>query len=152
MVFGKLTAKLAWGIESRIDVTAHAFLSGSHVRDKLREGHLSHHQHVHIAVTSNSPFRHRAVKESNVDTARQPHERGTKGIDHAYGLDQQPLQLWEERRLTIRLVEYLVASDLTHDDSRIRQSFELPLHGTTARANMTHHFSQIKPLVGAAKE
>jgi hypothetical protein len=82
-----------------------------------------------------------------LDAVSQTCQSGAKYIGYAHGLNQQSLQLWENRTLAIGLIKNLLASYLPHNDSCIGQALEFPLYSANTRSYVSRHLPEIEGLI-----
>lgn len=115
----ELPAEFRGRIDGRHDVAAEAFLRDDEGRGHLGEGHVAHHQHVHIAVTSELAPGRRAEHERGSYTVGERRQRFTDDFDDPGRLEEQGSQLREDRTLPVDLVVDVTSLDGPSQDPRV---------------------------------
>lgn len=121
----ELRAELLRRIDNRVDLSAETRLGSCQCRNDITKRNFPDHEQIHVARGSERPARGGAVDESHTDSVCQRSQGPAKLVRQSRGLQKDALELLENRRLCVRLVEDLITSDGAPKDSRRGQLLEL---------------------------
>ena len=113
---------------------------------------VADHQHIDVARCFVSGSSQRAVDERGHDLARKRLQHTPDRFHGADSLQHQTVELREDRRLPIRLVQLLVS--LLHDrnDPDSREALELAMHGAGPAPCEADQLPAVKAPVGLAEQ
>jgi hypothetical protein len=148
----ELRAELLCRIDDGIDLATEARLRSGQRRDDVAKRNFSDDEQIHVARGSERPARGRAVDQGDTNSVRQRSQGSAKLVQQSGGLQEDTLELLENRRLRIRLVEDVIASDGAPKDSRRGQLLELLRDGAGGRAADPNQLAHVKRLIRMSEE
>ena len=98
------------------------------------------------------PSSHRPVDESEGYLLCEGRESGTKEMEGACGLGDQRTEFRICRMVSVGLIEDLHPGGGPLDQSNLRESLQLPLHGSHTRADLSRNLASKKGLVWHTEE
>jgi hypothetical protein len=99
----QLADELLRTVDRRVDIAAQPLLGVSERGYNLPERHITDHEQINIARGSQLPSCCRTVKEGYPDRFSQRSQCVAQDLSGASGLEEQLLQLDEDRRFPVRL-------------------------------------------------
>src|SRR6202167_3741791 len=143
----KLGLELLQRKDCRIDRASKLTLSGSQLREDLIQAHVADHHKIHIARAILVPSRHRPVDESKRYFLYQGRESGTKEMECACCLGDQRTEFRVCRMVSVGLIEDLHPGGGPLDQSNLRESLQLSLHGSDTSADLSRNLASKEGLV-----
>ena len=113
MAHADLLSELFLRVDSWIDFAAKLSLRGRQGSNDFAERHGSYHEQVDIASGARRAFRHRTIDERNLDHVLDLSERVADDLRGAERLEEDTLQVGEDRRGLTGLVVHLPTLHVT---------------------------------------
>jgi hypothetical protein len=147
MALTQFLAEFGHGIDGRIDfATGPRLRFGQGIRDLL-EGRVADDQEVEIAGASQLAPRGRSEHEGNADPVAQRRQCLAEELHDTCGLEDERLQLGEDRRVAIGLEVDLPSLDGPPQQPAAGQRSELTLYGPLGGARLTHDLAQVEGFI-----
>lgn len=148
----QLRTELFGRVDDGIDLAAEGRLCSGQRRDDLAKGRCSDHEQVHVAGRSKPAARGRSVDEGDGYSIRQREKGSSHLIDESRGLREDALQLFEDRRRGVGLVEDLISSDRAPKNPRGGELLELSRNGPDRGAADPDQLPDVEGLIGMREE
>ena len=116
-------------------------------RNDVTKRNFPDHEQIHVARGSERPARAGPVNQSHTDPVRQRSQGPAKLVRQSGGLQDNALDLLENRRCRVRLIEDMVASGGPPKDSRRGQLLELLRDGAGGRTADPDQLAHVERLV-----
>src|SRR5688500_10482847 len=114
----ELRAEFSGGVHGGVDLAAQSRLGAGKRRDDLAERRTAEDEQVHVARRPEPAMSGRSVDGGDVDSVRQREQGVSDLIDESRSLREDALQLFEDRRRGVGLVEDLIPPDRAPENSR----------------------------------
>lgn len=147
MVGTNLLNELARWIDRRIHIAPKTPLGLSEGRCDVSERHAADDQQVDVAPGAQGSFRCGPVNKRDADRGSQWCQGLANYVDCAGDLEEQLLQLGEDRRLAIGLEVHLPAIDRSGHETGTREQLKLALHSALGSAGLAHKLAQVESFV-----
>jgi hypothetical protein len=148
----ELRSKLGRRIDGRVEVPAEPALGMcQRLHDILERGVPDDHQ-IDIALPAKFTARPGAEHERDQDPLAEWGEPLTKHVHEPDGLRKHPLQLREDRRVSVGLEVHLAALDGAPQQPSERQLLQLALNRTCRGTGVPRDLTKVVRLVGMAQQ
>lgn len=148
----RLRLELVRRIDRRIQVASQPLLRFGQRVGHILERDVPNDEQIDVAVSSQLPAGCRAEHEGDDYTVSDGRQRLPQDVGRTRGLEEERLELWKDRRLTVHLEVHLSPLDGAPDEPGAGEQVELPLDSTLPGPGTAHDLAQVIRLAGMPQQ